>query len=279
MTEQQGTAQGAPDRAGDGGPEAQRSGASPGGATAAGDSADGAAQGAPVSEGTVEAVVRGQLAKALGGKRGMLEAAVPTIGFTVSYLVFQDVPTALAVGVGAAVVLGAVRLLQRSSVQFVVNSLFGIGIAAVFALRSGDAEDFALPGIIYNAVYAAVLTLTILIRWPAIGLLIGAVTGDPSGWRSSPAVVKLSSRMTWLLVLPCVIRVAVQLPLWWAAKNNIAETFAFLGIAKVAMGWPLQVAALAGMVWLLARGRTPMDSGTRASLESDPTETDSRTAP
>ncbi|MBV2366600.1 DUF3159 domain-containing protein [Streptomonospora nanhaiensis] len=212
----------------------------------------------PVSEQTVEAVVRAQLSKALGGKRGMVEAAIPTLTFTVAYMASQELRLSLVLSVGVAVVLAVIRLIQRTSVQFVVNSLFGIGIAAVFALRSGDAEDFALPGIIYNAVYAAVLTLTVLIRWPAIGLLIGAVTGDPTGWRDNPAVVRLSSRLTWLLVLPCVVRVAVQLPLWAAESYGVANTFAFLGIAKIAMGWPLQVAALAAMVWLLARGRTPM---------------------
>ncbi len=36
---------------------------------------------------TVEAVVRQQLSKALGGPRGMVEAAVPTIMFTVLWLV------------------------------------------------------------------------------------------------------------------------------------------------------------------------------------------------
>ncbi|MFC3997771.1 DUF3159 domain-containing protein [Nocardiopsis sediminis] len=213
---------------------------------------------APVSEDTVEAVVRGQLAKALGGKRGMVEAAIPTLTFTVTYMIGQDLRLALALGVGFSVVLAVVRLVQRSSVQFVVNSLFGIGIAAAFALRSGNAEDFALPGIIYNAVYAAVLTLSILVRWPAIGLLIGAVTGDPTGWRENPAVVRLSSRLTWLLILPCVVRVAVQLPLWAAESFGVANTFAWLGISKIAMGWPLQVASLAAMVWLLTRGRTPM---------------------
>ncbi|WP_369406301.1 DUF3159 domain-containing protein [Nocardiopsis trehalosi] len=220
---------------------------------------------APVSEQTVESVVRGQLAKALGGKRGMVEAAVPTLTFTIGYMVTQELRLALGLGVAFALVLAVVRLVQRSSVQFVVNSLFGIGIAAVFALRSGDAEDFALPGIIYNAVYAAVLTLSILVRWPAIGLLIGAVTGDPTGWRDNPAVVRLSSRLTWLLVLPCVVRVAVQLPLWFAQSSGAADTFAWLGISKIAMGWPLQVASLAAMVWLLARGRTPMEQspGTR----------------
>ena len=35
---------------------------------------------------TVESVVRSQLAKALGGRRGMVEAAVPTLPFTVVWL-------------------------------------------------------------------------------------------------------------------------------------------------------------------------------------------------
>ncbi|GAB3211870.1 DUF3159 domain-containing protein [Marinactinospora thermotolerans] len=208
---------------------------------------------APVGQHTVEAVVRAQLAKALGGVRGMLEAAVPTVAFTVTYLVAKDLYLALGLGIGAAVVLALVRIVQRSSVQFVFNSLLGITIAAVFALRSGQAEDAFLPGIIYNAGYAVVLTLTILFRWPAIGLMIGAVTGDPVGWRDNPAILRLSSRLTWLLVLPCVVRVVVQYPLW--ASGMVA----WLGAAKVVMGWPIQVAALAAMVWLLARGNTPME--------------------
>ncbi|MDA8369084.1 MAG: DUF3159 domain-containing protein [Nocardiopsaceae bacterium] len=231
------------------------------GADTTGDSAEPEKPLEAVSEHTVEAVVRAQLSKALGGKRGMVEAAVPTLAFTVTYMVTEELPLALGLGIALAVVLALVRLAQRSSVQFVANSLFGIGIAAVFALRSGDAEDFALPGILYNAGYAAVLTLTILFRWPAVGLLIGAVTGDPAGWRENPAVVRLSSRLTWLLVLPCVIRVIVQLPLWAAEKYGVADTFAWLGVSKIAMGWPLQVAALAAMVWLLTRGRTPTEPG------------------
>ncbi|RNL85006.1 DUF3159 domain-containing protein [Halostreptopolyspora alba] len=229
--------------------------------TSAGPPGEEAERSTRVSEETVESVVRQQLSKALGGKRGMAEAAAPTLVFTGSYLATQELKLALVLGGTAALLLAVVRVLQRSSVQFVVNSLLGIGIAAIFALRSGDAEDAFLPGIIYNAVYAAVLILTIAIRWPAVGLLIGSVTGDPTGWRDNPAVVRLSSRLTWLLVLPCVLRVVVQYPLWIAAKTGAADTFALLGLAKIGMGWPVQVASLAAMVWLLARGRTPMGPG------------------
>ncbi|WP_017605304.1 DUF3159 domain-containing protein [Nocardiopsis alkaliphila] len=216
-----------------------------------------------VTEGTVEALVRTKLAEALGGKRGMVEAAIPTLTFTLSYVIFSELRSSIILGVAAALILGVIRLVQRSSMQYVLTSLFGIGIAALFAMRSGNAADAFLPGIIYNAVYAVVLSLSILVRWPAIGLMLGPFIGnkeDFTSWRSNPAVVELASRLTWLLVLPCVIRVVVQYPLWLADSNGWADTFAILGISKVAMGWPLQVAAFTAMVWVLARGRTPLES-------------------
>jgi len=229
------------------------------------------ARGPVVTEDTVEALVRSQLSKALGGKRGMVETAMPTLTFTLSYVIASDLRLSIILGVVAALVLGVVRLVQRSSVQFVVTSLFGIGIAAVFAMRSGNAADAFLPGIIYNAVYAVVLSLSVLVRWPAIGLMIGPFIGhkeDFTSWRSDPAVVTLASRLTWLLVLPCVVRVVVQYPLWMADTYGWADTFGLLGLSKIAMGWPLQVAAFAGMVWVLARGRTPLE-GSEANGPED----------
>ena len=218
---------------------------------------------------TVEEVVRGQLAKALGGRRGMLEAAVPTAVFTVAFLTTHELKLSVLVAVGCAVALLAVRIGQRSTPQFVVNSLFGIGIGALFAWRAarggGDANDQALayflPGILYNLGYSVVMVFTILIRWPVIGFLVGSVTGDPTGWRADRATVQLCSRLTWLLVLPCVVRVAVQAPVYLAGRNGWWDqdsAVATLGVAKLAMGWPLQVAALAAMVWLLSRNKTPV---------------------
>lgn len=218
---------------------------------------------------TVESVVRAQLAKALGGRRGMLEAAVPTIAFTVSYLTTRNLQLALIVSVSAALVLLALRLVQRSTPQFVINSLVGIGIGALFAWRSaqggGDANDNALayflPGLIYNAGYAVVMVFTIVIRWPVVGFMVGSVAGDPTAWHKDPQIVRLCRNLTWMLVLPCLVRIAVQLPLYLGgrAAEDAGPYIAALGISKIVMGWPLQLAALGGMVWLLARDRTPVD--------------------
>ncbi|HUR72632.1 MAG TPA: DUF3159 domain-containing protein [Sporichthya sp.] len=208
---------------------------------------------------TVEQLVRQQLTTALGGPRGVLEAAVPTAAFTLCYVITDELKTALIVAAGLAAIALVVRLVQRSTVQFVMNAAFGIGIGAAFALRAsgGDNKDdgalaYFLPGILYNTAYGAVLLLTVLIRWPLVGFMVGAVTGDPTGWRDDRAMVKLCSRLTLLLALPCFLRVAVQYPLYEAGEVGL------LGTAKVVMGWPLQVAALAAMVALLARGHTPL---------------------
>jgi hypothetical protein len=201
---------------------------------------------------TVEEVVRHRLSAALGGRRGMLESALPTLGFTITFVTTHDLRPSLYVGIGLAVALLVVRIATRQPVQYVVNSLVGIGIAAAFAARTGKAEDVFLPGIIYNAVYAVVLSLSVLVRWPVVGLMLASVTGDLSSWRQDPAVVRLCGRLTLVLAVPCIVRVVVQYPLYLAGQVG------WLGVTKIALGWPLQVAALAAMVWLLARGRTPI---------------------
>ena len=233
---------------------------------------------APPSLDTVEAVVRKQLSTALGGRRGMLEAAIPTIMFTVAFLTTKDLRTALLVSVTVAVVALLVRIVQRSTVQFVVNALVGIGIGALFALRAaragGDANDQALayflPGLLYNAGYAVVLGLSAVVRWPLVGFMVGSVTGDPTAWHKDKQVVRLCQQLTWVLVAPCILRVMVQAPIYIAGKQEAMRpetAVAALGISKLAMGWPLQLASLALMVWLLARNATPIGETVEGEAE------------
>jgi uncharacterized protein DUF3159 len=182
----------------------------------------------------------------------MLEGAVPTVGFTVSWISSHDLRLSLIISGVLAVALLLVRLAQRSTIQFVFNAMVGIAIAAVFALRSGRAEDAFLPGLIYNAVYATVLTGSVLVRWPLVGFMIGGVTGEPTGWHRDRHLVSLCSKLTLVLAAPCIVRVIVQYPLW------VAHHAGWLGVAKLSMGWPLQILSLAAMAWLLNRDQTPI---------------------
>jgi hypothetical protein len=163
-------------------------------------------------------------------------------------------------------------LVQRQTVKFCVNALVGIAIGWMFvhlaASRGGSADDQALayfvPGLLYNTGYAVLMGLTCIIGWPLVGFMIGSVTGDATAWHSNRQVVRLCTRLTWLLLLPCAVRAAVQGPIWLAGHsgNISADTaVALLGVLKIAMGWPLQLAALGTMSWLLSRNHTPLHAG------------------
>ena len=100
-----------------------------------------------VGRATVEAVVRGQLSDAFGGVRGVIETAVPTLLFTIVWLSTRELQLGLVLSLGAAVILLVARLVQRSTVQFCVNALVGIGIGMdqirddVLLNRQGTADE------------------------------------------------------------------------------------------------------------------------------------------
>ncbi|QYJ04816.1 DUF3159 domain-containing protein [Nocardioides panacisoli] len=219
---------------------------------------------------TVEALVRRQLSHALGGRRGMLEAGIPGITFTAVWLIFSELQWALVASLAVALVALVVRLVQRSTLQYVLNALFAIGIGWVFvriAASSGGSETdqalaFFLPGILYSLGYSIVLALSCLTRWPVVGFMIGAATEDPLGWRRNPQVVKLCTRLTWVLMAPGAIGVLLQGPVWLLGYGGTidAETAVLvIVILRMGLGWVIRIASFATMIWLLARNATPLE--------------------
>jgi hypothetical protein len=210
------------------------------------------------SHDTVEQLVRARMAAALGGRRGVLEGAVPTALFTVLFVTTHELKMSLIVSVVVTAVLLVVRVVQRQPVQFVLNALVGVGIGALFASRAGGSDEakavaYFLPGIIYNAVYAVAFIVSIIIGWPLVGFLVGSVTGDPTEWHKDRGLVRLCSLLTAVMAVPCIVRVLVQYPLYLSGHAG------WLGTSKLALGWPLQLASFAVMIWLLSRNRTPLE--------------------
>jgi len=213
----------------------------------------------------VEEFVRYQLSESLGGPRGMLESAVPFIGFTVAWVASRQLYLALGVAIGAAVILAVVRLVQRQSLKYVAQAVIPTAIAAVVATRTGRAEDIFLPGILYNGALAVLSLLTVAIRRPLVGFIIGAAVGDPTGWAKDRGLVRMTSKLTLVLAVPYIARFVIQLPLFLSGQ------VVWLAVAKVALGWPLLLAALAVIGLMLSKGKTPMEgSGLHTATTPDP---------
>ena len=93
--------------------------------------------------------------------------------------------------------------------------------------------------------------MSILTRWPAVGFLVGAgdprAQEDPFAWRRDRGMVRVC-RLTWVLVGTYAVRLSIMVPLYLAAE------VAWLGAAKIALGWPLWVASVA-LMGVAAAGR------------------------
>ena len=207
---------------------------------------------------TVEELLRDKLSEAIGGWRGAVESAVPTLAFALTWSRDQNLRSALVVAGVCVGVLLIVRLVQRQDPRFIAYAALGVGISAFFALRSGKAEDAFLPGMLQNAGLLVLLLVTNLARWPLFGFVVGvaepeAFAENPTWWRRHPGIVTVAARLAWVLIALNAVRLAIMVPLY------LAEQVAALGVAKVVLGWPAYLLAVTAMGAILLRGHTPID--------------------
>jgi hypothetical protein len=227
-----------------GAPPADPPGTGPDAGNATG-TATGTATGEPTDE--VLPSFPEQIASQLGGWQGMIEAAVP-IAFFVAVNIAWDLQPALLVSIGVALLIATVRLVQRRPIRYVVNGLFGIGLGAVLAWRSGEARDFYLPGILVSYFYVVLMIGSVLIRHPLVGWLWAVMfAAGRSQWRQDPVLLRT---LTWLTLAWAVVwmtKVTVQLVLYLADLEHA------LGVARIVLGTPVFALMLAITIWTVGR--------------------------
>ncbi|WP_146167874.1 DUF3159 domain-containing protein, partial [Micromonospora sp. MH33] len=132
----------------------------------------------------------------------------------------------------------------------VLIGLLAVCVAALIALRTGRATDFFLVQLVSNAASGLAWMVSIVVRWPLLGVLVGAVLGQRGRWRRDPALLRAYARGSWVWVATYLLRLAVFVPLWLGGQ------VVALVVARVALTWPLVAAALA-VSWLVIRRSLP----------------------
>jgi hypothetical protein len=128
-----------------------------------------------------------------------------------------------------------------------VGPILGIALAIYLARRpEGQARDFYLPGFWTNAGYGGALLLSVIARFPLIGVMVGFMTNQGLSWRKSRRKVRFFNLVTMLWVGLFAIRLLVQVPLYLA--NDIVT----LGFTKIALGQPFFLLMI-WISWLLLR--------------------------
>lgn len=180
------------------------------------------------------------LNKAIGGWRGLIDSALPSMLFILIFVFQKNLNNALIASLVLGGVLLIIRIFERKSLTQVFSGFIGLSISVFLTWRTKDASNFFLTGIVTNGIYGFFLLISVLIRKPLIGYLVGSLVGDTSGWLKHPLLVRAYTTVTWLWVAVFGLRLLVQIPLY--LNDNIA----LLGTVKIFMGWPLYLFA----VWL-----------------------------
>jgi len=187
------------------------------------------------------------LYRAMGGILGIVETVLPGLIFVAIFALARDAWVAIYVSAAASVLFTLWRLVRRQAPTQALVGLAGVILSAVLALATGRAQDNFLIGIYTNVAYGAVFLVSILVRWPLIGVFVNLAKSAGSSWRKDRHHFRVYTGVTALWVAMFATRLIVEVPLW-AAGNTEA-----LGIAKVALGLPLYVPVLA-VSWLIIRG-------------------------
>lgn len=182
----------------------------------------------------------------MGGVQGIIASSIPVAVFVLVNLLFSVQPAVIA-ALAAGVAIAVWRIVRRQPLQPAVSGLLGVGVAAFIAYRTGEARGFYLPGLIYSAVFGLAFLVSVLVRWPLAGVIWHGINGDGQGWRRNPALLRA---YTWASLLWTVV-FAARLVVQGLLYNADEETW--LGVARLAMGYPLVGVALLGTIWAVRR--------------------------
>ena len=124
--------------------------------------------------------------------------------------------------------------------------MIGIGLSAGLALITGRSQDNFLFGFFINAAFLVALLVSLIARWPLIGVIAALITGEGASWKADRAKFRVAVIATLLWIGLFSLRLGVEVPLYFAGNTQALATL------KLILGVPLY-AALLWVTWLLVR--------------------------
>ena len=137
-----------------------------------------------------------------------------------------------------------------------LSGLVGVTVAALFAAWRGSPEAFFTIRVLANVLSALAFAISIFIRRPLLGIIVGPIMGTGMRWRKDPALLKAYSRATWLWVGLSLVRAAIQVPLIIAGNIMLLGATPFLFYGLVAL-------TIAGSWWIIKATLPPGHPGIR----------------
>jgi hypothetical protein len=170
---------------------------------------------------------------AVGGWRTIAETVASRAVFLIAYLLTGELRTSVLVAVGAVALLALVRVCTDRKYWPALFGLAAVGTSALVAGSTGNPADFYLTAVLSQTVEGTAHLVSILARWPLVGVVVESVSGKPGerrSWRRDRARRRRYERCSAVFVAKCSLAVAVLVPLY------LAERLLPLGIAAILLG-------------------------------------------
>ncbi|CAM3739290.1 DUF3159 domain-containing protein [Kibdelosporangium persicum] len=191
---------------------------------------------------------------AVGGWRTVAEGVASKTLFLIVYLLTDHVTTSALVAVGGVLVFAVARFWTDRKVWQALIPLVIVTLSAVLAGSTGHGVDFYLSGVVMSAGAGAVVLVSMLVRWPVIGLAVGAVRGERFGWRRDRVRLRRYQACTGIFLAKFVVSTAVQLPLY--LEGQVVA----LGIASTLVNTPA-MGICAYLCWRILRVEADLFTG------------------
>lgn len=157
-----------------------------------------------------QAVTEAALFEAFGGVRGLVETTVPGLVFIMIFTINKDIHAAALTALVLSGLLALVRLLRRDTLKHAFSGVFGVGFGVLFAMMTGNAKDFYLPGMLYTLGLSLAYIVSSAAGLPLLGLVLGPVFKENLSWRHrnpgrKSAYTKASYAWGFILLGKCLI--------------------------------------------------------------------------
>ncbi len=209
----------------------------------------------------------GTFVDALGGGRGLLDSALPATVFVLVRLATGSLGTAVAVSLGAGLVLLLLRLRRGEPLQQVASGFLGLVLAVLVARATGTGKGFFLPGILTTAATGVAFVVSLLVRRPAVGLALAAYDARYAGWARHPGLRRACTVATAVWAATFFVRAGVA---YWVYSLP-GDRDGLLLVVVNAVKWPLIVGAAVLTLVLVRRSGylpdgAPADEGRPGSV-------------
>lgn len=187
------------------------------------------------------------LLEQMGGLSGLIYSSVPVLIFVGVYLPTHSLTASIWASIGGAVAILIWRLARREKIQPAISGIIGVVVAAFIAYRTGSARGYFAFGIWTSLVYGGVFLVSMIVRWPLAGVVWSALNSKGMAWRKDPRCRRFYDVATVVWVVVFAGRFIVQG--WLYQLNDVG----WLGVARIAMGWPLTGIAALVTIWAVRK--------------------------